>query len=173
MTRDQEAASGIERADLFEAQDVSPNGVIAFLVSLLGSLVLILFVVWGLWAGFTRVLIRTEAPWPWVSQAPPEPRIQADPRLDLWRLRAREDAVLSSYGWLDQQAGTVRIPISRALDLLAERGLPVRSGAVPEAGVPDTGPESGGPQTGQPMPRFHPAQPSAAGESVRPMRGDE
>jgi len=82
--------------------------------------------------------------------------------LDIWRLRANEDAVLNSYGWADRRAGTVRVPIDRAMDLLVERGLPVASGSAPSLGAPDTGPESGGPQTGQPMPRFHPAQPSAA-----------
>jgi hypothetical protein len=158
MTRDEEAAIGIERADLFEAQDVSPNGVIVFLVSLLGSLVVTLFLVWGMWGVFVRMLApeSTEVV-PKLSQVPPEPRIQADPTLDLWRLRAHEDAVLNSYGWSDRQAGTVRVPIDRAMDLLAQQGLPVQSGAGETSGAPDTGPESGGPQTGKPMPRFHPA----------------
>jgi hypothetical protein len=33
---------------------------------------------------------------------------------------------LQSYGWIDQQKGVVRIPIERAMELTAERGLPVR-----------------------------------------------
>jgi hypothetical protein len=164
MTRDEEAAIGIERADLFEAQDVSPDGVIVFLASLLASLVLTCLLVWGVWGVFVRVLPTAgPSPVPKLTQIPPEPRIQADPHLDVWRLRANEDAVLNSYGWADRQAGTVRIPIDRAMDLLVERGLPVESPTAPSPGVADTGPESGGPQTGQPMPRFHPAQPSAQG----------
>ena len=154
MTRDEEAASGIERADLFEAQDVSANGVIIFLASLLGSLLVIFFLVWGMWGVYVRLLTKTgPGPVPALSQVPPEPRIQAAPGLDMWRLRAHEDAVLNSYGWSDRQAGTVRIPIGRAMDLLAQRGLPVRSGTTAEASAPDTGPESGGPQTGQPLSR--------------------
>jgi hypothetical protein len=35
-------------------------------------------------------------------------------------------AILHSYGWVDEQAGLVRIPITRAMELLTERGLPVR-----------------------------------------------
>ena len=31
--------------------------------------------------------------------------------------------MLHSYGWVDQQAGIVRIPIDRAMTLLTERGL--------------------------------------------------
>jgi hypothetical protein len=42
---------------------------------------------------------------------------------------------LSSYGWVDREAGIVRIPIDRAMDLLAERGLPARAGPDPFAEV--------------------------------------
>ena len=37
-------------------------------------------------------------------------------------------ARLSTYGWIDQGAGTVRMPIDRAKDLALERGLPARPG---------------------------------------------
>lgn len=53
---------------------------------------------------------------------PPQPRLQADPVKDLQELRAAEDKLLTTYGWVDKNAGTVRIPIARAMDLLAERG---------------------------------------------------
>jgi len=56
----------------------------------------------------------------------PEPRLQVAPPADLAVLRAREDARLNSYGWIDRKAGIVRIPIERAMDLIVERGLPVR-----------------------------------------------
>jgi hypothetical protein len=168
MTRHQEAATGVERADLFEHTDVQPNGVLVFFGGLFGSLVVIMLLTWGVWGVFIRMRAKAERfPAPSASQIPPEPRIQVDPPLDLWNLRAHEDATLGSYGWVDRQAGTVRVPISRAMALLAERGLPVRKGSEPVPTVPDTGPESGGPQTGQPMPRFHPAQPSVQGEGPR------
>jgi hypothetical protein len=51
-----------------------------------------------------------------------------DPQIDLLQKRAQEDAVLNSYGWVDRANGTVRIPIERAIELTAERGLPVRKG---------------------------------------------
>ena len=59
-------------------------------------------------------------------KAPPEPRLQTAPVDDLLALRATEDATLSSYGWVDREAGVARIPIERAIELLAERGLPAR-----------------------------------------------
>ena len=56
-------------------------------------------------------------------QLPPEPRLQTHPIRDLRDLRAAEDAVLTSYGWVDRKAGIVRIPIARAMELLATRGI--------------------------------------------------
>jgi hypothetical protein len=41
-------------------------------------------------------------------------------------LRAHEKQVAESYGWVDQGAGVVRIPVSEAMKLIAQRGLPVR-----------------------------------------------
>jgi hypothetical protein len=58
---------------------------------------------------------------------PPEPRLQTDPRQDLADLRSREDEQLSSYGWVDKNAGVVRIPIDAAMKLTLERGLPART----------------------------------------------
>ena len=55
----------------------------------------------------------------------PAPRLQLAPEADLAALRAREDEVLNQYGWVDKKAGVVRIPIERAMDLIAQRGLPV------------------------------------------------
>ena len=77
---------------------------------------------------------RTEAPSPLVQtyglKEPPEPRLQTSPIEDLKALRARDDAALHHYAWVDRDAGVVRIPIERAIELLAQRGLPARPGAV-------------------------------------------
>ncbi len=61
---------------------------------------------------------------------PPAPRLQTDPRQDLLDLRARDHAAIDSYAWVDKQAGVVRIPVERAITLLAERGLPSRPAAA-------------------------------------------
>jgi len=47
--------------------------------------------------------------------------------MNLKRFRDEEEHLLTSYGWVDQNAGVVRLPIDRAKALLLERGLPVRS----------------------------------------------
>jgi hypothetical protein len=58
------------------------------------------------------------------ERLPPKPRLQESPVEDLQTLVARDEAILSSYGWGDEERQTVRIPISRAIDLAVERGLP-------------------------------------------------
>jgi hypothetical protein len=60
------------------------------------------------------------------DRLPPEPRLQINPREDLRNLRANEDAILSGYGWVDKNAGIVRIPIDEAMKLTLQRGLPAR-----------------------------------------------
>jgi hypothetical protein len=54
-------------------------------------------------------------------RVPPQPRLQTNPLKELEALRQRETETLTTYGWVDQNAGTVRIPIDRAIDILAQR----------------------------------------------------
>lgn len=61
------------------------------------------------------------------AQVPPEPRLEVNPSLQLKDLLAREDHVLTTYAWTNQQAGTVRVPISQAIDMLAQKGLPTHN----------------------------------------------
>jgi hypothetical protein len=49
--------------------------------------------------------------------------VTAEPRV-LAAFRAQEDALLSSYGWVEKDKGLVRIPIAEAMKIVAERGLP-------------------------------------------------
>ncbi len=57
---------------------------------------------------------------------PPEPRLQVHPNADWQKYQAQEDSLLQSYGWISREAGVVRLPVDRALELVAERGLPAR-----------------------------------------------
>ena len=61
-----------------------------------------------------------------MTQTFPTPRVQTDDgNQDTADLHAREDLLLDNYTWVDQSKGTVRIPIERAMELIAQRGLPV------------------------------------------------
>lgn len=51
------------------------------------------------------------------QRLPPEPRLQTSPTKDLVAVRAEENALLASYGWVDKAAGTVHIPIEDAIRL--------------------------------------------------------
>lgn len=79
------------------------------------------------------------------QKLPPEPRLQASPTADLQQLRARENAVLSQYRWIDRSKGVVAIPIDRAIQLIAQRGIPPQKAPVdlvlskPEEGTRLTG----------------------------------
>jgi len=56
----------------------------------------------------------------------PTPRLQTDDGYqEISDMHAKEDLLLENYSYVDRSKGTVRIPIERAMELIAERGLPV------------------------------------------------
>jgi hypothetical protein len=59
-------------------------------------------------------------------QEPPVPRLQEDPTGDFEKYKESEAALVTSYGWVDAHHGTVRLPVERAKELIAARGLPAR-----------------------------------------------
>jgi hypothetical protein len=61
-----------------------------------------------------------------LAQTFPTPRLQLDDgNQDVADLHAREDLLLDHYSWVDPSHSKVRIPIERAMELIAQRGLPV------------------------------------------------
>lgn len=114
-----------------ETSDVAIGGVVGFAVTLIVSLIVIHGLVWFVYASFRREAARpVPAEFPLAAASmrrlPPEPRLQTDPRDDLRNLRESEQRTLTTYGWVDRNAGIVRIPIEQAMKLTAERGLPAR-----------------------------------------------
>ena len=57
----------------------------------------------------------------------PEPQLQKTPIMDLKAIHAEEDKLLNGYAWVDPKQGIVRIPVDRAIEVLAKRGLPTRN----------------------------------------------
>jgi hypothetical protein len=49
--------------------------------------------------------------------------------VNLQKFRDEEEHLLSTYGWVDQNNGLVRLPIDRAKELVLQRGFTVRPGA--------------------------------------------
>ena len=60
----------------------------------------------------------------------PEPRLDIDDGNQATAdLHAREDLLLNNYSIAPGATGTIRIPISRAMEIIAQRGLPVNAQA--------------------------------------------
>lgn len=127
----------------YERQDLQPSGILYFLLTLVVVTVLCLFGLRGLYA-YLDHREKTSQPQvsPLVTNVPedtrhiapgypqsafPSPKLEEDERGQLNDIRMNEEKTLYSYGWVDEKAGTVHIPIERAMDLVAQSGLPVRS----------------------------------------------
>ena len=118
-----------------ETRDASIRGLVVFGLTLFVSLILVLVVAAKLFRYFATAqsLGPPASPFANARVLPPAPRLQTGPRQDLQRLKQSQQELLNSYGWVDKNAGVVRIPIDRAMDLLLQRGLPVRTaGGNPE-----------------------------------------
>ena len=111
----------------------------AILITALGLALLLVVTAALMWPLFTslRGLARAaDPPPPVLPEAqlplePPGPRLQASPEKEMAAMRAEENHLLTSWEWVDEGAGVARLPIERAMELLAERGLP--SSAEPQA----------------------------------------
>src|SRR6185503_12294415 len=112
-----------------ETRDLSVRAIVIFAVGLVifGGLSHLLLT--RLFGRFSERETRRDTPPPPLRDArvlPPEPRLEQNPALALGELRRREEEQLRGYGWIDREHGVVRIPIERAIKLVAERGLPTR-----------------------------------------------
>ena len=81
----------------------------------------------------SRARVREPQPSPLAETdvVPPQPRLESTPGEVLARLRALETMQLNSYGWVDRPSGIAKIPVHRAMEIIAERGLP----AIPASGA--------------------------------------
>ena len=137
----------------YERQDLRVSGILYFLLTLIVVTAFCMFALRGIYSILEHRARVSETPVnPLVKDIPedtrhvahgypqdafPDPRLEEDERGQLDNTRTKEEQELYSYGWVDQKAGTVRIPIERAMDLLVQRGLPVRAQAgVGEAPTP-------------------------------------
>lgn len=137
----------------YEVTDVSVQGIVVFLVSLFVSVGVFFVFCFGMGKVINNALIKRDGPpdkWHatvpntgklknmesnpageqielnQLTQSFPTPRLQNDDgNQDLVDLNHREDLLLEHYSWVDQAQGKVRIPIERAMEIIAQRGLPV------------------------------------------------
>jgi hypothetical protein len=141
----------IDTAAGYERSDASVTGIAVFLTSLLIFVAVIGLLCYGIGKVINANMNREDGPnnkWTKtvdvrqlgnlpsspelqnkvaeLTQTFPTPRVQTDDgNQDVADLHAREELLLNNYTWADQKAGKVRIPIERAMELIAERGIPV------------------------------------------------
>lgn len=123
----------------YDRTDMSAKAIVGFLIFLAIAGVITHLVLWGIYKNFagsykastqlenpnyssTRQMLPQGDP----VRTFPAPRLQPDDVADMNKLRAEEDATLSTYDWVDQNAGVVRVPIDRAIQSIAQQGLPTR-----------------------------------------------
>jgi len=132
----------------YERSEENVKAVSSFGIGLAIGIIFVVFAMWALFTWFynqadrsnpalTPVLKTETAP-----RLPPEPRLQATPRLDIQALREGEDAILGTngeenkkkaYAWIDPERGITRIPIDDAINIVASKGLPSK----PSTDLPD------------------------------------
>ena len=124
-----------------ELSDLNPRAIAIFGIALAATVIACLILAVWIFGFFTAREAKLDVPPSPLAKlsAPAEPRLQVSAPKDLKEMRAAEEKILTSYDWVDRQAGTVRIPIDRAMQLLAERGLPA---SPKESGVPRTSQQS-------------------------------
>jgi hypothetical protein len=126
----------------FEHEDLSPRSILYFLLILGGATLVCIFLLRGVYKFLDNREHALQSPVsPLVTKVPedtrnvapgypqttfPDPRLEEDERGQLNGIRMAEEKTLYSYGWVNEQEGTLHIPIDRAMELLVQRGLPVR-----------------------------------------------
>ena len=135
----------------YEGSDVRVSGVVVFLTALAIFVVVAAFLCVGIGKVIDSQLAKADGPTTkWnhpvdvrklgnlaaspelqqqfgqLAQRFPTPRLQTDDGYqEIADMHAKEDLLLNHYTWVDESRGSVRIPIDRAMQLIAERGLPV------------------------------------------------
>jgi hypothetical protein len=159
----QHGGHGPEKVDAslgYESTDVGVTGIVVFLTALFIFVAVCGVLCYGIGKVFNAYMNKQDGPnTKWTKTAdvrelgnlPSNPELQnkvaemtksfPTPRLlnddgdqDVADLHAREDLLLDNYTWVDQSKGTVRIPVDRAMEIIAQQGLPVAPAAkVPQA----------------------------------------
>lgn len=141
----------------FEHEDLSTRGVFAFMIGLAVTAVIIYFIINGMYAFLDKyekaqmttaspLVSSTEVSSRRIEFAPGQgdyvekkfkdngaPMLEVDERGQLRNFVMDQEKQLNSYGWVDEKTGVAHIPIEVAMELIRQRGLPVRPEAIANA----------------------------------------
>ena len=129
----------------YETRDANTGGVFKFLAVLGIVLAVAGLVCWGLFRFFSAHATNqaaSDSPFADTRQLPLGPQLQVNPREDWLKFREEQEKSLETYSWENRAAGTVRVPIEKAMELLVKKGLPVQgSPQAPSADLKKNAPE--------------------------------
>src|ERR1700727_2271201 len=138
----------------YEVTDVNVKGIVVFLASLFAFVGVFFIFCFGMGKVINTAILKSDGPpnkWNMIGAQPtgkrqdltsnavmeqnqlnqmvqkfPTPRLQTDDgNQEIAEMHAREDLLLNYYSWVDRSSGKVRIPIARAMQIIAKNGLPV------------------------------------------------
>src|SRR5271165_2162748 len=133
----------------YDRTDLSPRGILVFLVGLLVAGVFIELVIWGMFhflarspffaKGNASPMVQTQKAAPLTAEGKdfentrnvnpgifPEPRLQTNDVVDMNDLLQSEHRILYAEQPFADQNGTIHLPINEAMKLIEQRGLPVK-----------------------------------------------
>jgi hypothetical protein len=127
----------------FEHEDLSTRGIVAFMIGLAVTGVAVYFIIVSMYSfldNYERSQMLTASPLTTtkgaisrvVTQSDMEktfkdngaPMLEVIEGVELRKDLIKQEEQLNSYGWVDKKAGVAHIPIERAMELIAQRGLP-------------------------------------------------
>lgn len=153
-THDPDRNNKVEGGPGYETTDANVKDTAIFLIVLFSAVCVVFVLAFGIGKLINMGLARQDGPpnkWSQLAGAKPA-NLESDPRIlqqqlqqvvkkfptprlqtddgetDVAEMHAREDMLLNHYTWVDEQKQAVRIPITRAMELIAQRGLPVEGG---------------------------------------------
>lgn len=111
----------------FEPADLNPKAVFLTGFGILAVLWIVVVVLYPLFSYFSYARAGGQNPaevLKYIPPAPPAPRNESEPETALNDYLARQKAALSGYAWVDRGKGVVSIPIDRAMEIIAAKGIP-------------------------------------------------
>lgn len=112
----------------YEHTDIEPSIATKFAVWLAIAMIISVAIVYGtfwLFEGRTQAANQAAQQYPLAVgavKAPPAPRLQTQPFKDVYLLKQEQRDKLASYGWIDEGAGVVHIPIAEAMRIIGQTG---------------------------------------------------
>jgi len=125
----------------YETTDADVPAIFKYGIAMFITIFISLVLMWALHYGFQNMPYeegREPSPMEKEHMLPPRPHLQIDSALDLAALRAEEDRKLHSYGWVRKEAGAVRIPIEKAMEMILQKGIPATPVPKPAARAAET-----------------------------------